>query len=97
MKNLKKAPLVLVFALALLLTACGDTVTRENYEKIETGMSQDEVIALLGEPQEFNSVELGELSGGTARWTGKTQSISVTFTNDKVAFKRIGESAESTQ
>ena len=90
-KTLKTAVSASLFLAIFSLAACSDPISRENYAKIETGMSQDQVLAVLGEPDDFNSVELGELSGGTARWQGKTQSISVTFTNDKVAFKRIAE------
>lgn len=93
----KKTVLPALLITGLLLSACGDAVNRANYERIETGMSQEQVFAVLGEPDEFNSIELGELSGATARWTGRKQTINVTFTNEKVAFKRIGESSEATR
>ncbi len=77
-----------------LLVACADPINRENYAHIKTGMSQQEVFDLLGEPDEFQSVELGELSGGTAHWSGEQNTISVTFTNEKAAFKRFGSAPE---
>ena len=94
MKTLIYIPIVLIFA-AVFLTGCSDPISRDNYEQIKTGMSQEEVFSLLGEPNEFESVELGELSGGTARWIGSEHMISVTFTNEKAAFKRFGEPPEA--
>lgn len=96
-KILKTTITTALFLAIFSLAACSDPISRENYEKIETGMSQDQVFEILGEPDDFNSVELGELSGGTARWQGKTQTISVTFTNEKVAFKRIAETEAERQ
>jgi len=48
--------------LALLLAACSK-VTQENYLKIEEGMTEEQVIALLGKPSESNSVSVLGVSG----------------------------------
>lgn len=84
-----KLPL-LCLLVVLLLAACGDNVSRENFARIANNMSQDEVFEILGEPDKLNSIELGELSGGTARWRNDKQQITVTFAGGKVAFKTYG-------
>ncbi len=55
MKKLTK--LLLIIGLALMLAACGSkegTVTEENYEALEEGMTKADVKELLGEPLEDN-------------------------------------------
>ena len=56
-----------------------------------------QVIDILGEPDEFNSIELGELSGSTARWIGEQHAITITFGNDRVALKRFGDAPEQAE
>lgn len=72
----------------LLLTGC-DRVTRENYAKIETGMTLDEVVKVLGEPTKLDSVGIGPLEASTARWEGRDGVISIQFTGQKVRIKRF--------
>jgi hypothetical protein len=71
---------------ALAITACSK-VNEENFLKIRDGMSEEEVIALLGRPTESNSVTVLGLSGTSARWLGGGAVISVQFVNGKVALK----------
>lgn len=82
---------LLAAAAMLLLAACGSRVTSANFERIETGMSRDAVIALLGEPDELSSVGLGEFTGATAAWDDGGRRISVVFANGKVTLKSFGE------
>jgi len=81
--------LPIVLAAALLLAACGNKVTPENYERIESGMTRDKVIEILGPPDDQGSVAVGELSGASAKWTGGGYVVSITFANGKVAFKSL--------
>ena len=46
---------VLALVAALLITGCS-RVNQENFLKIEEGMTEEEVIALLGRPTESSSV-----------------------------------------
>lgn len=80
--------LLLAFTLALLLAAC-TRITQENFSKIDTGMSEPEVIGLLGSPTESNSVEVLGVSGTASRWVGSDAEINIRFVNGKVATKRF--------
>ncbi|MES1943030.1 putative lipoprotein [Salinisphaera sp. PC39] len=76
--------------LALIVAGCGSRVDRAHFERIENDMSQDEVVAILGEPDDLESVALGGVSGATATWRDGDRAITVVFTNDRVTFKRFG-------
>ena len=72
--------------LALLIAACS-RVTADNFEKIQDGMSEQEVRAVLGEPSESTSVTVLGVSGTASRWSGRDAEIVVRFINGKVALK----------
>jgi hypothetical protein len=72
--------------LAVLVAACS-RVTADNFEKIQEGMSEPEVRALLGSPTESSSVTVLGVSGSASRWTGRDAEIVVRFINGKVALK----------
>jgi hypothetical protein len=72
--------------LALLLAACS-RITADNFEKIQDGMSEAEVRALLGNPTESSSVTVLGVSGTASRWTSGDAEIIVRFINGKVALK----------
>ena len=76
----------LALAAALVLAACSK-VTQENFAKIQEGMSEQEVVALLGSPTESQSVSVLGLSGTAARWVGGDAVITVNFVNGKAALK----------
>ncbi len=76
-------------ALALLLGACGSPVNQENFDRIRTGMTQQEVEAILGSPKESSSASFGGLSGGAASWQSKDATITVQFVNGEVQFKQF--------
>ena len=83
--------LTLAFLLALSLTAC-DKISQENYEKIQTDMSVDEVSKILGEPTETSSVELGSMSGTSSSWKSeKKGEITIKFVNGKVKSKNYNK------
>lgn len=74
---------------AALLAGCADPVTVENFDRIEQGMSQDQVLAILGEPDELSSMELGGFSGTLATWRGRKGVINVQIFNDEVWGKQF--------
>jgi len=74
---------------ALLIAACGSKISAENFERIQTGMAQKDVIAVLGEPTETSNVSIAGLSGGMATWRDGNTVISVQFVNDKVQAKQL--------
>lgn len=89
-------PLAIVLA-ATLLAACGSKVSAENFERIQTGMTQKEVVAILGEPTETSAVSIAGLSGGMATWRDGNTEISVQFLNDKVQAKQLSREASTPQ
>ena len=89
--------LLLSTAAALLIAACGSKVSLENFERIQTGMTQKEVVAILGEPTETSAVSIAGLSGGMATWQDGGTAISVQFVNDKVQAKQLSREAARSQ
>lgn len=89
---MRSALLALIAAVAI--AACSK-VTQENYLKVQEGMSEEEVIALLGRPTESNSVNILGVSGTASRWAGRDAVITVRFVNGKVAFKSFDKPGEA--
>ena len=83
----------LVFALGLLVLVACSKVTQENFAKVQEGMSEQEVIALLGTPTESNSVNVLGISGTSSRWVGGDAEITIRFVNGQVALKRFDKPA----
>ena len=81
----------MALGLALLL-ACSK-VTQANFAKVQEGMTEQEVIALLGEPTESNSVNVLGISGTTSRWVSGDAEIVIRFVNGQVALKRFDKPA----
>ena len=79
-KRTKKiAILSIVIAVMLLLSGCSlFRITKANYDKIETGMSFEEVVDILGTGYEASS---DSNYGSCYSWTGLTGSITVTFSS----------------
>jgi hypothetical protein len=77
---------LLPLLVALAIAACSK-VTQENFAKIQDGMSEQEVIALLGAPSESSSINVLGVSGTSSRWVSGDAVIDVRFVNGKVALK----------
>jgi hypothetical protein len=84
---------IAVTFVSLLIAACGSKLTQENFGKISTGMTQAEVIQLLGEPQSSEGAGLLGLSASTAVWKDSKNQISIVFLNEKVTSKSFGAAA----
>jgi hypothetical protein len=76
----------LAFAAVLLLAAC-TKITQENFAKIQDGMSEQEVTAILGSPTESSSGSILGISGTSSKWTGGDAVITIRFVNGKVALR----------
>jgi hypothetical protein len=83
-------------AVALIMTigaavSCSRArVTQENFDRIEKGMTFEEVKTILGEPADSASVDIGVFSGGTSTWKGKDGStVMIQFANGKVKAKQF--------
>lgn len=86
-----KTWLIAAFA-ALAIAACSK-ITQENFAKVQEGMSEQEVIALLGAPTESNSVNVLGVSGTSSRWVSGDVVITVRFVNGQVALKTFEKPA----
>lgn len=93
MKALLKGLVILCFA---LLIACSQ-VTQENFDKIQPGMSKEQVINLLGKPTKMASISIGGLSGTSATWDSKVGLVTIIFINDKVQLKSLSQANEDNQ
>ncbi len=82
---------LVIAALSLVLAACGSKLTQENFSKISNGMTQAEVIKILGEPQSSQGGGALGISAGTAVWKDDKHQITVMFFNEKVASKVFGD------
>ncbi len=69
--------------------ASGGSLTMDNYEKIKTGMSYDEVTDILGSKgTETRSSTIGKIESKSYKWEGdKFVRIYVNFRDDKVTSK----------
>ena len=79
--------LALVLSLSIVLTGCERRISQENFQKIESGMTEAEVMEILGEPTEAASVGLGGWTGTTSTWKTEKGTIAIQFMNGKVAMK----------
>ena len=73
--------------IALLLVAACSKVTQENFSKIQDGMSEQEVAAILGSPTESSSTSILGISGTSSEWTASDSVITIRFVNGKVALR----------
>jgi hypothetical protein len=74
------------FFLLLVVVACGSKVSEDNYGKIKTGMTLEEVKGILGDPTETPAaVGVAGVSAGAYVWKDGDKSITVTLMNDKVS------------
>ncbi len=84
--------LLLAVLLSGLLGGCArKRVTRENYDRIETGMTREQVEEILGPPTDTDvgSANFGDvgISAGSVVWKEDGRSITITFLNDEVLTK----------
>ena len=77
---------VLALVLALAAAACSK-VSEENFSKVQVGMTEQDVSAILGSPSESDSVTVLGVSGTAWRWKSGNAAASVQFVNGKVASK----------
>ena len=84
----------LIALLSVFVLAACSKVNQENFLKVREGMSEEEVIALLGRPAESNSVNVLGISGTASRWVSGKAVITVRFVNGQVAFKSFEQPGE---
>lgn len=75
-----------IAAAALSLAACSK-VTQENFAKVQNGMTEQEVVAILGNPTESTSRDVLGITGTSSRWVSGDAAITIRFVGGKVALK----------
>ena len=89
---MKTIRLALACALVALLLAACSKVTQENFAKVQDGMTEAEVHAILGTPTESQSVQALGVSGTSSRWVSGDAQITIRFLGGKVALKSFDKS-----
>lgn len=84
---------VAFFVACMMLFSCSK-VTQENFEKIQTHMTIDQVISVLGKPTNSEKINLGGISGISAIWRDANGEIDIQFLNDKVIVKSFSKAGE---
>lgn len=80
--------LLVIILASSLLVGCGDKITLEQYKQIETGMSYEKVVEILGQGEEVSSSEVSDIKTTMYQWINSDGSnISVTLQNEKVVSK----------
>ena len=81
--NRRISTIFLVAALAIILMTTGcSKINKENYDKIEVGMTYDEVVDILGTPAEVSDA----IGTKNCVWGAGAEVISIKFVADKVVF-----------
>jgi DNA mismatch repair protein MutH len=82
---------VLILVASALVLACGTKISQENFDKIKTNMTLEEVKSILGEPTETSSVSVAGLSGTQSVWKHKDATITIQFVNNMVGMKNFSK------
>ena len=78
----------LLFAAALILGGChGKGLTTANVAEVSEGMSRKQVESILGPPTSVDSTNLLVMKKITYVYQQGDESVTIVFTNDKVASK----------
>lgn len=70
---------LIITVLILLLSGC-NKVTKENYDKIESGMSYNEVVEVLGKPEGCSET----IGISNCEWKNDDAMIAITFISNQV-------------
>jgi len=81
-KMVTRKSLMVLFIVSLLICFGCSKVTQENYDKLSVGMVYQEVIKILGDPNECKSI----LNAKNCTWGDSSERISVKLVADKVVF-----------
>ena len=76
-------PIILIICLAPMLILLGcSKINQENYDKLKVGMDYDEVLEILGKPDNCESI----LNMKNCIWEESSKSITIKIAANKVVF-----------
>jgi len=84
--------LIIIGIIIIIVNACSlGRLNARNFAQIEEGMTQAEVVAILGEPDQINAANFGNiggigLSGTRMQWNSLYASANIIFVDGKVKF-----------
>jgi hypothetical protein len=81
--------LTLFISICIIFAGCGSPINENNYDRIETGMAEMEVINILGEPTDTSDITIGPVSTTSSVWEGKQARIAIQFVNGRVKIKNF--------
>ena len=65
--------IMMIFFCSAVLSSCSKSVSKDDYDKIDVGMSKEQVVKILGEPQTKSESELMGMK--TEMWRYQTNSL----------------------
>jgi hypothetical protein len=80
-KRISLIVLMLLITVSLMAVGCSK-INKDNYDKIEVGMTYDEVEGILGSPDETRDI----IGTKSCVWGQAPETISIKFIADKVVF-----------
>lgn len=84
--------IIIIGLIVVILHACSlGRLNARNFTQIQEGMTQAEVVAILGEPDQINAANLSSiggigLSGTRMQWNSLYASANIIFVGGKVKF-----------
>ncbi|WP_069470163.1 hypothetical protein [Candidatus Marithrix sp. Canyon 246] len=87
--------IIIIGLIIVILHACSlGKLNARNFTQIEAGMTQAEVIAILGEPDQVNAANLASiggigLSGTRMQWNSLYVNANIIFVDGKVKFSNF--------
>ncbi len=87
--------LIIIGIIIIIVNACSlGRLNARNFAQIQEGMTQAEVIAILGEPDQVNAANLANiggfgLSGTRMQWNSLYASANIIFVDGKVKFSNF--------
>jgi hypothetical protein len=68
----------------LVAVGCGSKLTQENVDKVKVGMSEADVVALLGKPTGSTTTKMPGGSASRENWKEDNKSVRIDFLDGKV-------------
>lgn len=87
--------LIIIGIIIIIVNACSlGKLNARNFAEIQEGMTQAEVIAILGEPDQVNAANLSSiggigLSGTRMQWNSLYANANIIFVDGKVKFSNF--------
>jgi SmpA / OmlA family len=83
--------ILMVLLIGSLAGCARSKITKDNFDRIRLGMTQEEVQQILGPPTESSGLEIPVFSGTTSKWIKGDTLIQIQFFNGKVVAKEFNK------